>query len=128
GYFVGAKAGPAIFNRPNSRFFKREHLLAAKAFYERHGGKTIVIAKFMPFVRTFAPVVAGAAGMRYRTFLFYSVIGAVCWIPSMLLFGYSLNLWADAALRPILGPTFRIEKNIDLLVLFIVAVSVAPLA
>src|SRR4029079_10870245 len=90
GYWVGAKAGPAVFNRPNSRFFKRDHLLAAKAFYDRHGGKTIVIAQFMPFARTFAPVVAGAAKMEYRTFLFYNVIGAVCWITSMLMFGYTL--------------------------------------
>src|SRR3954469_21915205 len=59
GYWIGAKAGPAIFNRPSSRFFKREHLLAAKAYYERHGGKTIIIARFIPIIRTFVPVVAG---------------------------------------------------------------------
>jgi membrane-associated protein len=128
GYWVGAKAGPAIFNRPKSRFFKRDHLLAAKAFYDRHGGKTIVLAQFMPFARTFAPVVAGAAKMEYRTFLFYNVTGAAAWISSMLLFGYTLHLWADAALRPIFGPQFRIEKNIDVLVILIVGVSVAPLA
>lgn len=127
GYWVGAKAGPAIFNRPDSRLFKRDHLLAAKAFYERHGGKTIIIARFMPFVRTFAPVVAGAARMEYRTFLFYNVIGGVSWITSMLLFGYTLHLWADAALRPVFGPQFRIEKNIDILAIVVIALSVAPL-
>lgn len=128
GYWFGAKAGPAIFNRPQSRWFKRDHLIAAREFYERHGGKTIIIARFMPFVRTFAPVVAGAAKMEYRTFLFYNVIGGIGWIASMLLFGYTLHLWADALLRPIFGPQFRIEKNIDILAITIILLSVAPLA
>ncbi len=127
GYWFGAKAGPAIFNRPSSRWFKRDHLLAAKAFYDRHGGKTIIMARFMPFVRTFAPVVAGAAKMEYRTFLFYNVIGGVAWILSMVLFGYTLHLWADALLRPVFGPTFRMEKHVDKLALVIIAVSIAPL-
>jgi membrane-associated protein len=127
GYWFGAKAGPAIFNRPSSRWFKRDHLLAAKDFYDRHGGKTIIMARFMPFVRTFAPVVAGAAKMEYRTFLFYNVIGGVAWIASMLLFGYTLHLWADALLRPIFGPTFRIEKNIDILAGLIILASISPL-
>ena len=72
-----AKAGPAIFNRPSSRFFKRDHLLAAKAYYERHGGKTIIIARFIPLIRTFAPVVAGAAKMEYRKFLSFNVFGGI---------------------------------------------------
>ena len=127
GYWVGAKAGPAIFNRPNSRFFKRDHLLAAKAFYEKHGGKTIVIAKFMPFVRTFAPVVAGAAGMRYRTFLSYSVCGGIGWVTSMLLFGFTAHLWLTPLGQAAFGPHFKVEKNIDILALFIIAVSVAPM-
>jgi membrane-associated protein len=127
GYFVGAKAGPPIFNRPNSRFFKRDHLLAAKAFYERHGGKTIVIAKFMPFVRTFAPVVAGAAGMRYRTYLFYSIFGGIGWVTSMLLFGFTAHLWLNPLGQAAFGNHFRVEKNIDILVVFIIAVSVAPM-
>lgn len=128
GYWFGAKAGPAIFNRPSSRWFKRDHLLAAKAYYDRHGGKTIVIARFMPFVRTFAPVVAGAAKMEYRTFLFYNVIGGAAWIASMLLFGYTIHLWADALLRPVFGPEFQIEKKIDVLAGVIILLSVAPLA
>lgn len=127
GYWFGAKAGPAIFNRPSSRWFKRDHLLAAKGFYDKHGGKTIIMARFMPFVRTFAPVVAGAAKMEYRTFLFYNVIGGVAWITSMLIFGYTLHLWADALLRPIFGPTFRIEKNIDILAGLIILASIMPI-
>lgn len=127
GYWIGYKAGPAIFNRPSSRFFKRDHLLAAKAFYDLHGGKTIVIARFMPIVRTFAPVVAGAARMEYRRFVAYNVVGGVSWVCGMLLFGYTLHLWADPVLKPIFGPNFRIEKNIDILAILIIFVSVAPL-
>jgi membrane-associated protein len=123
GYWIGFKAGPAIFNRPSSRFFKRDHLLAAKAFYERHGGKTIIIARFMPFIRTFAPVVAGAGRMEYKRFLMFNVVGGISWICSMLLFGY----WADAILRPIFGEKFRIEKNIDILAAIIIFLSVAPI-
>jgi membrane-associated protein len=123
GYGIGAKAGPAIFNRPESRFFKRERLLAAKAYYERHGGKTIVIARFIPFLRTFVPVVAGAAKMRYGTFLFYNVIGGVGWIVSMLLLGYLL----DPFLRQMIGPEFEIAKHIDKVIFVVVGLSVAPL-
>lgn len=127
GYWIGKKAGPAIFNRPSSRFFKRDHLLAAKAFYEVHGGKTIIIARFMPFIRTFAPVVAGAASMQYTRFLMFNVVGGISWICSMLLFGYTLHIWADPVLRPIFGPNFRIEKNIDILAAIIIFLSIVPL-
>jgi membrane-associated protein len=127
GYWIGLKAGPAIFNRPSSRFFKQEHLQAARAFYELHGGKTIIIARFMPFIRTFAPVVAGAARMEYRRFLMFNVVGGVSWVCSMLLFGYTLHLWADPVLRPIFGEKFKIEKNIDILAILIIFLSIAPL-
>jgi membrane-associated protein len=127
GYWIGRKAGPAIFNRPSSRFFKQDHLQAARAFYELHGGKTIIIARFMPFIRTFAPVVAGAARMNYKRFFMFNVVGGVSWICSMLLFGYTLHFWADPVLRPIFGPAFRIEKNIDILAIIIVFLSIAPL-
>lgn len=127
GYWIGYKAGPAIFNRPSSRFFKQKHLQAARDFYERHGGKTIIIARFMPFIRTFAPVVAGAARMDYKRFFMFNVVGGVSWICSMLLFGYTLHYWADPVLRPIFGPNFRIEKNIDILAIIIIFLSVAPL-
>src|SRR5690349_17003364 len=123
GYWIGAKAGPAIFNRPSSRFFKREHLLAAKAYYERHGGKTIIIARFIPIIRTFVPVVAGAARMEYRTFLFYNVFGGIGWIVSMILLGYML----DPLLRQIFGEQFMIAKHIDKVVVVVVFLSVLPL-
>lgn len=123
GYAIGAKAGPAIFNRPSSRWFKRDHLLAAKAYYERHGGKTIIIARFIPIIRTFVPVVAGAAKMEYRKFLFFNVFGGVGWIVSMLLIGYLL----DDVLRGIFGPEFMIAKHVDKVVIVVVLLSVAPM-
>ena len=103
GYWFGAKTGPAIFNRPDGRIFRQSHLQKAKAFYEKHGGKTIIIARFIPIIRTFAPVVAGAAEMRYRTFLFYNVIGGIGWIVSMLLLGYML----DPLLKQVARPAIR---------------------
>src|SRR5438105_941981 len=79
GYWFGAKTGPRIFIRDDSLLFRRKNLVAAKAFYEKHGGKTIVLARFMPFIRTFAPIVAGAAEMHYRYFLSYNLIGGALW-------------------------------------------------
>jgi membrane-associated protein len=123
GYAIGAKAGPPIFNRPSSRFFKREHLLAAKDYYERHGGKTIIIARFIPLIRTFVPVVAGAARMNYRSFLFFNIFGGIGWIVSMLMIGYML----DPLLRQIFGPQFEIAKHVDKVVLVVVFLSILPL-
>jgi len=117
GYFIGRRAGRALFAREDSRFFKRSHLLQAHAFYEKHGGKTITIAQFMPIVRTFAPVVAGAAEMRYLSFFTYNVVGAVTWIWSMLLIGYFL-----ARQFPIIG------QHIEKLIIVIVLLSVSPAA
>lgn len=127
GYWIGAKSGPAIFRRPDSRWFKQDHLLKARAFFDRHGGKTIVIARFMPFARTFVPVVAGAAKMEYRTFVVYNVVGGVAWICSMLLFGYTAKDWLEPLLQSIFGAGFRLEKRIDVLALAIIALSVAPM-
>jgi membrane-associated protein len=115
GYWIGYKAGPPLFNRPNSRFFRRDHLLAAHDFYERHGGKTIVLARFMPIVRTFAPVVAGAARMRYRHFAAYNVIGGMGWVLSMTTLGY------------LLGQIPWVEKNIEKAIVLIILLSISPL-
>jgi membrane-associated protein len=123
GYWIGAKSGPAIFNRPSSRFFKREHLLAAKAYYDRRGGITIIIARFIPIIRTFVPIVAGAAKMEYRTFLFYNVFGGIGWITSMLMIGYLL----DPLLKQLLGADFEIARHIDKVIIVVVGLSVLPL-
>mgnify|MGYP001163233349 CR=1 FL=1 len=117
GYFIGRRAGKALFTREDSRWFNRRHLMRAHDFYEKHGGITIIIAQFMPVIRTFAPVVAGAADMRYVTFITYNVIGAVSWIWSMLLLGYFL-----ARKFPIVG------QHIEKLIVVIVLISVTPAA
>ena len=115
GYWIGFKAGPPIFNRPQSRFFRRDHLLAAHAFYEKHGGKTIVLARFMPFVRTFAPVVAGAASMTYRHFVAYNVFGGIGWVTSMTLIGYFL------------GRISWIQHNLEKAVIIVILLSISPM-
>lgn len=91
GYTFGRRVGRRMYDRPDSRFFKRSHLDAAEAFYQRHGGKTIVIARFLPFVRTFAPIVAGGAGMPYRSFVVYNVTGALLWAVGLPIVGYVIG-------------------------------------
>jgi membrane-associated protein len=90
-YFIGRHAGEALYRRENSFFFRKQHLARAHDFYEKYGGKTIVIARFVPIVRTFAPAVAGAAKMNYRRFVFYDIFGGVLWVWSMVLIGYFLG-------------------------------------
>jgi len=115
GYWIGAKSGPKLFNREQSLFFSKKHLLRTKEFYERHGGKTIIIARFLPFVRTFAPVVAGIGQMNYRRFLSYNVFGGIGWVFSMTMLGYVL-----ATVYP------AITKQIDKLIIVIIFVSLLP--
>jgi len=91
GYWFGAKTGPLIFNRENSLLFRRKNLLAAKAFYEKHGGKTITLARFLPFIRTFAPIVAGAAEMNYKRFVMFNLLGGFLWAICVTLLGYGLG-------------------------------------
>ena len=88
GYAFGKKVGPAIFNKENSLFFNKKYIIRAQEYYERHGGKTIIIARFIPAIRTFAPIVAGIGNMRYKTFLAYNMIGGFVWTWGMLLIGY----------------------------------------
>lgn len=117
GYVIGRKAGDALYRREDSRFFKRKHLVAAHEFYEKYGGKTIFLARFVPIIRTFAPTVAGAARMDYRKFVFYNIAGGISWVFSMVGGGY------------LLGQTFPgLKKHIELVVLGIIFVSVLPIA
>ena len=88
GYLIGQKTGPALFTKEDSLLFKRSHVLRAQAFYEKYGAKTIVIARFVPVVRTFAPVVAGVGQMQYRRFVTYNVAGGILWVVSMVLTGF----------------------------------------
>ena len=91
GYYIGYRTGPRIFRREDSLLFKREHLMRAKAFYEKHGGKTIILARFIPVIRTFAPVVAGVGQMEYRRFVMFNVAGGVLWVWGMTLLGVWLG-------------------------------------
>jgi len=91
GYAFGNKVGPALFRRPDSRFFKQEYIDKAQHFFERYGAKTILLARFVPIVRTFAPIVAGVGTMRYRTFVTYNVIGGLLWGVGVTLLGYMLG-------------------------------------
>lgn len=91
GFTFGHKTGPMLFKREDSRFLKKSHIEKAKVFYDKHGGKTIIFARFMPFIRTFAPIVAGAAQMHYPSFLSFNVIGGIIWGALMPLLGYTLG-------------------------------------
>jgi membrane-associated protein len=114
GYWIGRRAGEALFTRPKSLFFRPQHLRRAHDFYEKHGGKTIILARFMPIVRTFAPVVAGMGKMEYRRFLSFNVIGGVAWVVSMTLIGYFLGQFA------------WVRKNIEIVILLVIFASILP--
>ena len=115
GYFIGRSTGPRIFTREDSRFFHKKHLLEAQRFYEKHGGKTIVIARFVPIIRTFAPVVAGVGQMNYRSFITYNVLGGIGWVWSMLFTGYFLGRYIPG-----------IDKYIELVILAVIFLSILP--
>jgi membrane-associated protein len=117
GYWFGAKTGPRIFNRENSLFFKRKNLLAAKAFYDKHGGKTLILARFMPFIRTFAPIVAGAVEMEWRRFFFFNLIGGVLWGIGVTLAGYFLGQ---------LFPADVLERYFLVIVVAVIVLSALP--
>ncbi len=115
GYAIGKAAGPHIFTREQSIFFNRKHLQRAHAFYEKHGGKTIVLARFMPIIRTFAPVVAGVAEMHYRTFVLYNVVGGLAWVWGMLFTGYFLGRYIPG-----------IDGHIDIVIVIVIFLSLLP--
>jgi membrane-associated protein len=115
GYWYGAWAGPRLFNREDSMWFHKQHLMRAHGCYERHGGKALIIARFMPVVRTFAPVVAGMAAMNYPRFALYNVIGAVLWAVGVTWLGYFLG-----SLIPDAG------RYLEYIVALIIIVSIAP--
>lgn len=126
GYWIGAKSGPKLFSKEKSFLFRKDHLLAAHAFYEKHGGKTIILARFMPLIRTFAPVVAGAAKMEYRRFLMFNVVGGVAWIVSMLLLGYAITPLLDPPLKKVFGEEFQTAKHVGKVIIIVVLISIAP--
>jgi membrane-associated protein len=115
GYVIGRRAGQALYNRPDSRFFKRKHLERAHEFYEKYGAKTIVLARFVPIVRTFAPAVAGAAQMQYRRFVFYNIFGGLLWVFSTVLLGFFLGRAVP-----------EIERHIHIVIAVVIFLSFIP--
>ena len=115
GYNIGRVSGPKVFARPNSRFFRQEYVDKTHAYFERYGGRTIVLARFVPIVRTFAPVVAGVAKMPYRTFVTYNIVGALLWGVGVTMLGYFL------------GQFEFIKANIEIVLIVIVVVSFIPI-
>lgn len=120
GYYTGARLGPRLFKRQKSLLFRPSHLQKAHAFYEKYGGKTIIIARFVPIVRTFAPIVAGAANMPYRRFVVFNVLGGFLWVFSMLLSGYFLG----NVLKNRFG--INLDEHIEWVVIIVVALSLMP--
>ncbi len=116
GYAFGSKTGPALYKRPDSRFFKQSHLRKAELFFEDHGSKTIVLARFVPIVRTFAPIVAGASRMPYRAFVIFNFVGALLWAVGVTTLGYFL------------GQVEIVKNNIEIALIAIVVVSLLPMA
>ncbi len=115
GYYIGKKSGEALYARQDSRFFKKKYLLQTKEFYEKYGGITIVLARFMPFARTFAPVVAGIGMMKYKNFAFYNFTGGILWVTSMTWLGYLLGATVPA-----------VAKNLELTIILIIFISILP--
>jgi membrane-associated protein len=113
-YFIGNFLGPKVFHYQDSRFFKKEYLIRTHQFYEKHGGKTIIIARFIPIIRTFAPFVAGIGTMKYARFIAYNVIGGISWICLFLLAGYFF------------GGIPAVKRNFTLVIMAIVIISVMP--
>jgi len=115
GYIFGKRIGPALFDRPKSRLFNPQHVVRAHEFFEKYGAKTIVIARFVPLVRTFAPIVAGIGTMKYRTFVIYNVAGGMLWGVGVTSLGYFL------------GEIDAVKNNIEIAILVIVFVSILPM-
>jgi membrane-associated protein len=128
GYLIGVKTGPSIFCREKSLLFNKDHLLKAQQFYDRHGGVTIILARFMPLLRTFAPVVAGVGRMDYRKFLAYNIVGGIGWVVSMVLAGYYLPAALNPPLRQLFGPEFLVQDHIEKIVIVVVLLSISPAA
>jgi membrane-associated protein len=115
-YYIGSKIGPAVFNRDDSMFFKKKNLERAHAFFEKYGGRAIILARFVPIVRTFVPFVAGVGAMSYRQFVAYNVIGGFLWIYSFMYLGYAF------------GNLPVVQKNFKLIIIGIIVLSLVPIA
>jgi len=120
GYWFGRKTGPLLFERKETWLFKRKHLVRAKDFYDHYGKGTIFLAKFLPIIRTFAPIVAGIVKMDRKTFVFYNIIGSICWVSSMMLGGYFLQSWVEKRF----GYSFK--DHIEVITIIIILITTLP--
>src|SRR4029079_18673914 len=120
GYWFGRKSGPFLFERKDTFLFKKKYLLQAKEFYEKHGGGAIVLGRFVPFVRTFAPIVAGIVLMDWKKFVFYNIVGSMLWVGSMLLAGHFLQTFIKNQFG------FDLKEHLEVIVVGIVAVTTIP--
>lgn len=120
GFWFGKKSGPFLFHRKDTFFFKKKYLFQAKEFYDKHGGGAVVVARFLPIIRTFAPIVAGIVDMDKKKFMFYNVVGCVAWVTSMILAGHFLQKWILAEFG------FDLKQHLEIIVLGIVLVTTAP--
>lgn len=120
GYWFGKKSGPFLFERKDTFFFKKKYLFQAKDFYDRHGGAAIIMARFLPIVRTFAPIVAGIVGMDKKKFTYYNVVGSMAWVFSMLFAGHYLQKLFESQFN------FDLKKHLELIVIGIVLITTAP--
>jgi len=120
GYWFGKKSGPFLYERKDTFFFKKKYLMQAHEFYERNGGQAIVLARFVPFVRTFAPIVAGIVGMNWKKFSFYNITGSILWVGSMLFGGHFLQAFVLHEFQ------FDLKEHLEVIVVGIVAITTVP--
>jgi len=116
GYWFGKKVGPAIFSREDGRFFHKRHIERTKTFYEKYGSRTIVLARFVPIVRTFAPILAGVGSMPYKKFLSYNIVGGILWSFALIFVGYFLGIFVPGA-----------ESYVTLIAIVIIIISFLPI-
>lgn len=120
GYWFGAKSGPALYKRKDSFFFKKKYLYKAHDFYEERGGSTIIIARFLPIIRTFAPIVAGIVKMDWKKFMFYNIVGSIAWGFSLIFAGHYLNEFL------VNKYDFHLEKHLEIIILILILITTAP--
>lgn len=120
GYWFGRKAGPLLYERRETWLFKKKHLLRATEFYHKYGKATIFLAKFLPIIRTFAPIVAGVVKMERPVFMFYNIVGSICWVASMMLGGYFLESWVQSKWG------FSLKDHIEAITIAIILVTTLP--
>src|SRR4051812_21861650 len=120
GYWFGIKAGPLLYERKETFLFRKKHLIRATGFYNQYGKATIFLAKFLPIIRTFAPIVAGIVKMDWKIFIFYNIIGSICWVTTMMLGGHFLQAWVKNRFN------FDLKQHIEAITIGIILITTLP--